>query len=293
MVKKIIFLKHEWNKLFGQAFDEDRRETKVIPSPDGQGFFRVIYSQKLEGWYQSPRGQARYSKPACFFCEKFDEYHQVDCVRIIDHLEIFFNLKFVMRNHLLIAPTEHRSQPTVTDVATLQKIAAVSGLSIFGNFKNAGASYPRHVHYQTLETEFPVVSRPGKPVYDDHGIRLEILSYPVLAFKLSPLREWAPVSINHAGTVITSHTGTFNLVFYGKDIYLIPRSKSVPANTDGFKFAAAEVCGSIFVRERQLFDVIDGETILWALRDVCLPSNTPEAQHFEDELIKRIKEIMS
>lgn len=290
MIKGIVFLKHEWNRRFGKVFDEDWRKTKVIPSPDGRGFFRVVYSQKLEEWYLSPKGKARYDKPDCFFCEKADEYHQIDCMATFEHLEVFFNIKFVMRNHLLIAPIEHREQPTVADVVVLSQLAQNSGLSVFGNFQNSGASYPKHVHYQSLETEFPIVSRPGRSVYADQEFQVETLDYPVLAFRFLPQKDWTLDLLKHAGRIMVSQAGTFNLIFYGQDIYLVPRVGSVPANMGSFKFAAAEVCGSIFVRERNLYDVLDGEMILVALKDVCLPTGGLEAQHYEARLVAKLKE---
>lgn len=291
MMTDIVSLKHRWSRRFGKVFDEDRREIKLIQSPDGRGFFRVMYSQKLEEWYLSPKGKARYDKPNCFFCDEFDEYHREEDVKIIKHLKVFFNLKFVMRNHWLIAPIKHRAKPTALDVAVLQKMAAMSGLSIFGNFRDSGASYPKHVHYQTLETEFPVASRPGRLIYDDKGVKVETLSYPVLVFRFSPQKDWTRAAINRVGVITTSQPGTCNLMFYGRDIYLIPRTKSVPANTDGFKFAAAEACGSIFTRGRRLFDVMDGEVILAALWDVCLPLDSVEAKHYEESLTAKMKEV--
>jgi ATP adenylyltransferase/5',5'''-P-1,P-4-tetraphosphate phosphorylase II len=284
MINDITFLKHEWNRRFGEVFDEDQRETKIVLSPDGRGFFRVMYSRKLEEWYSSSRGQARYKKPKCFFCDKFDEYHEVGCIKVIGHLEVFFNIKFVMRNHLLIAPIEHREQLIMADVLTLQQLAMLSGLSIFGNLRNSGASYPEHIHYQTLETEFPIVSRPGNLVYEDGEVKLEVLDYPILVFRFSS-------SVNRASAAITLRSGTFNIMLYGKDIYLIPRTKSIPANTNGFKFAAPEVCGSIFVRERQLFDTIDGEMVLAALRDVCLPFDGIEAKSYKHKLVSDMKGV--
>lgn len=292
MRQDIVSIKHAWNRKFGRAFDEDQRDVRIIPSPGGQGFFRVTYSQKLEGWYHSPRGKARYDKPGCFFCNKHDEYVHVRLIKTIHHLEVFFNLKFVMRNHLLIAPSEHRDDPATADVVTLQQLAMISGLSVFGNFRDSGASYPQHVHYQTLETEFPIVSQPGDILHRNTDMKVETVRYPVLAFRFSPYREieWTPDGVRRAGQIITSQLGTFNLVFYGRDIYLIPRTKSVPCNTNGFKFAAPEVCGSIFIREKRLFDILDGDALVTALQDVCLPLHQPEARQYQDRLLTSLQE---
>lgn len=293
MLHTIVSLKQAWSQKLSEEFDKDQRETKIVQSPDGRGFFRVVYSKKLEEWYLSPEGKARYDKPFCFFCEEHDEYHKRNETKIIEHLKIFFNRKFVMRNHWLVSPIEHRSEPKISDFAVLQRIAEISGLIIFGNLRDSGASYPIHVHYQTLETEFPAISLPGELIYENKYLGLEKLRYPELVFRFSCEQNRTKTTIDHIGLAAISQPGSFNPIFYGKDIYLVPRTKSVPTNTGGFKFAAAEACGSFFVRTKKLFDIMDGKFILSALDDVCLPVDGIAAKLYEDRLITKIKETMA
>ena len=281
------FLKRKWGKKFGIEFDGDGRETRILPLSDDPshdlGFARVIYSEKLEKWYESPECEKRYEKPACFFCDEHDEYHRITRAKKLGHMNIFPNLKFAMRNHYLIAPNEHRDVPSFSDIVLLERLAEISGLTIFGNLsKESGASFPIHVHYQTLETEFPIISRPFMAFERGDGFVVDkIIGYPALIFRFSPIgrkgRSWAKSPIQAA--------------VVGKDIYFIPRTKAIPALANGFKFAAAEVCGEIHARNRENFaNMGSGSLIATCIRDVSYGHEGPESERLQEELFQKIKE---
>jgi hypothetical protein len=147
------------------------------------------------------------------------------------------------------------------------------------------------VHYQTLEIEFPIFSRPGKTIYEDEEVKLERLYHSVLDFRFLPQTSWKRNSLRNVGQTIISQPGSLNPIFHKQAIYIVPRTKSVPRNTDGFKFTAAEVCGSIFAREKKLFDALDGNLILEALKDVCLPADSSAAKKYKDDLVTSIKNL--
>jgi hypothetical protein len=280
-------LRTRWNERFLREFEADERQIKVLISPQAEESFRVIHSKKLEQWYFSPEGQKRYNIPKCFFCEEHDEYQVLEAVVQFAHLRVYYNIKFAARCHFLIAPfSEHREYPNQNDVTSLLKLALLSGLSIFGNFRDSGAGYPQHVHYQSLEIVFPIAERAVENIFSTDYIRVARIDYPVAAFRLSSVTKEGIELIAKAVPVLPH---PYNLLFYGENIFLIPRTKSVPFNTGGFKFAAAEVCGVVFTRTREIYNCLDYQMMLTALKDVCIPHGGREAERFEERLIEILR----
>lgn len=282
-------LDQAWEKRFGRDFRADVRATKTMFSPDGRKLCEVVHSRSLEEWYQSPRGKARYDKPRCFFCEKHDEFLLLETVMRLSHLGIYFNKKFVAPCHFLISPyAEHREAPNEDDIAVLQMLAARTRLSIFGNMRDSGASYPEHVHYQSLDIVFPITARPEEETIFNSPFRLARLNYPVAAYRLSPVprRLSGPVA-----KVLTRLQRPYNPLFFGGDVFVVPRVKSVPSNTGGFKFAAAEVFGCVFTRSREFYDLLTCDLMLAAMQDVCLPAGSREAGEFEQRLVQAAREV--
>lgn len=285
-------LLHAWNARFLRDFQADERLTKTLVSPQGKELCRVMHSRKLEEWYNSPQGKARYRKPKCFFCERHDEYWCLDTVLRLGHLGVYFNIKFVAPCHYLISPlSEHRELMDERDVAMLQDLAIRSGLSIFGNFRDSGASYPEHVHYQSLDLMFPLTSTWGEEILSNGTLRLARMDYPVAAFRISPVGEDSEGTL--VGRILTRLPRPYNPLFYSRNTFVIPRVKSVPANTNGFKFASAEVYGCVFTRSRETYDSFSYESMLAALEEVCLPAGSARALEFEQALLKAAEEVMA
>lgn len=255
-----------WDERFGLEYRSDVRTKKVIRTPDGTILCEIIHSQKLEDWYKSPEGIARYNKPSCFFCERHDQFNRIDVIETFGHLDIFFNLKFVAPCHFLITSGEHRENVSFEDMLALQGFADATGLSVFGNFRDSGASYPAHVHYQSLDVEFPLVHLPLMRETFYRDIKVARLHYPVAAFAFTPIRAGGDITIAKLVSLLPL---PFNSLFWRREVFVVPRIKSVPSNTRGFKFAAAEVMGTIFCRTRELFDFFDYDNVMTALCDVC------------------------
>jgi len=281
-------LHQAWKRKFARLFEADERETKTLSSPQGQALCQVTYSKRLEQWYRSSVRKARYEKPECFFCEKHDEYALLETVTQFHHLGIYFNAKYVAPCHFLISPgSEHREYPNERDVVALSELAGCTGLSILGNFRDSGASYPRHVHYQSLGLEFPMAGTPEEEIFVSDSIRLARMDYPVVALCVCPR---GTKGLKLAGVVVPKVPHPHNLLFYGDNIFIIPRAKSIPFNTKGFKFGAAEVCGHVFARTREMYEMMDYDLTLAALQDVCVPGRDKKAQECENRFLEAIEE---
>jgi len=281
-----ITLRNAWDRKFGDDFRADQREVKVLTSSAGQRLCQVAYSRKLEEWYLSPAGKARYEKAKCFFCEGHDEYKNLLTIARFDHFGIYHNIKFVGKCHFLVAPfSEHREYPNKSDITVLRKLALSSDLSILGNFRNSGASYPQHIHYQSLEAVFPIIERPVENVFSTDSVSVARINYPILAFSLSSVSKGGIESIAQTISVLQC---PINLLFHAGTVFLVPRTKSIPSNTQGFKFAAAEVFGLVFTRTREMYNSLDHGMMLTALLDVCLPSHSRAAESFQEALIENL-----
>lgn len=276
-----------WQQEFGQAYQDDPREEKVLTSPRGEELFTIVYSPFLEKWYQSDQGRARYQKPTCFFCDRHDEYNQLNKIATFEHLDICPNIKFVAPCHLLIFPFEHRSYPTSQDVISIHQLAKDTGLTILANFQGSGASYVEHVHFQAFDRKLPITKRPFHRIWGDHHLTIEQATYPIGAYRLMPTTQNGVVKIAHA---LTPASTNYNPLFVGNKIFIIPRTRSVPLNTQGNKFAAAEVFGTCFTRSRSCYDLYDYDLVVAALISVGLPSRSPRCHEFEAKLIRSLKE---
>lgn len=285
----IISLMHDhWYSKFKRQWGADVRERKVLLNRQGQVVWEVIFSEILQGWYQSPERKKCYAKPNCFFCDQHDEFTLLRQVTEYGHMGVFDNLKFCEPQHYLITPAEHREHVTEQDVLVLSDLSKASKLSIIGNFRDAGASYPQHVHYQTLETVFSSIN--GSPVESlwSEGFCVEALDYPELLVHVKPL------GANNAlfAKMVASLPSPYNLLFWDGSVYMIPRTKSVPSNTQGTKFATAEVFGKVYCRNRAFYNSLDYAVMAEAMAEVCLPSASPAAEKYWDQVKKLAKEAM-
>ncbi|MFZ2970705.1 MAG: hypothetical protein WA063_06150 [Minisyncoccia bacterium] len=280
-------LRGKWNERFGLSFANDYREEKKITFSGNENVFRVIYSEHLEEYQRHPT-RKQYELPDCFMCEGHDENYVFEEVAKIDHLRIWFSIKYATPCHYLIYdPEDHREKITEKDIVVLNELAKETGLSIFGNLRDSGASFPRHIHFQSLEVVFPLAGSPVKDSLKMNGIEIAKLDYPVSAFRLSSIED---SGIKVIARAISKLTMPYNPLFYGRDIFLVPRTRSVPSNANGFKFAAAEVAGIIFARSRKIYDLFDQKIMTDALNEVCLPQEKKNAKKFENRLIESISE---
>ena len=274
-------LRNKWNKRFCAAFTNDIREEKIISFSSNMPSFKIVYSRQLEEWQQNPLRKS-YTAPSCFFCKGHDEYHYLEEVARFAHLRIWYMVKFAAPCHFLIGdPTDHREDVSKNDVLVLQEMAKETGLSFFGNFRDSGASYPQHIHYQSLEIVFPIIRSSVETCFVVNEVEITKLRYPILAFRLSSRTD---NGIRVIAQAIPELPKPYNLLFCGNEIFIVPRTKSVPSNTGGFKFAAAEVAGCIFARSKESYDFFNCQTIIDALNEVCLTCGCQEARLFEEEL---------
>jgi hypothetical protein len=170
----------------------------------------------------------------------------------------------------------------IPDARVLERLSATAQLSVFGNFRGSGASYPSHLHFQCLDVEFPVAGRsPSHVLYAQDGVQVAVLKYPVLLLRFAADSEHGQQLV---ARLIGRIPGAFNPLWSCGSIYIIPRTKSVPFNTTSNKFAAAEVFGRIYCRNRRFFDALDFETVLDALLDVCIPTGGSPARRFIEGL---------
>lgn len=284
-----IYLRTEWMKKFGSVYLADQRQTKTLCLPNGEKLCDVTYSPQLEQWYQSDQGKARYAQPECFFCEGHDQFQRLEKIVESDHLKIYFNVKFVTPFHFLVAPTDCREHPTPEDILALQKLAINADLAIIGNFRDSGAGYPKHVHYQTLSLVFPITGINRDCIESSYSLELEKVRSQNLVFRFHCNSENTRKR-RMVAWVCAKAPKPLNLLFCKHDIYLAPRTKSVPFNTNGFKFAAAEVFGHVFVRTRKMFDDLNSATMIDALNDVCLVAESNLAKDYESRLLECVKE---
>jgi hypothetical protein len=280
-------LRNAWDERFGKDFKNDKRESKFLPFLTGDKSFSIFYSKKLEEWYLSEKGKKRYEQPGCFFCGG-DELEVVLELEF-NHLKFCYNPKFADKYHFIIFPQEHREFPNEKDIITLQEAALLTGLSIFGNLRNSGASYPQHIHYQSLDVIFPISNVTAEDIFCNDTVKVFRLNYPVAAFKLCTSGKKGLALIAHT---VASISSPYNLLFYQNDLFIIPRTKSIPLNTGGFKFAAAEVCGCVFTRTKKMYESLNYSKIQAALRDVCFHYRSSEAKQFEGRLIKSLKKVL-
>lgn len=277
-----------WRAEFGEAYDNDVRERKDILLPSGMKFFEVIKSSSLGGYYSSDRGRNRYSKNTCYFCNRRDSMGADEIIAPYYHLRLALNVKFADVDHFLVFPLRHSEDPTEQDIRRLSQLSIKTGLSIIGNFRDSGASYPAHVHFQTLNTIFPVENMPGLKTWQTSGVRYHEYFFPVWQFYLSYYNKR---SLDIVSRTITRLPKPFNLLFSGHNIYVCPRKKSIPFNTNGAKFASAEVFGRAYSRSQEFFDLMDYETVMSALCDVCLLPQCNEAKEYGELVKKIIKEV--
>src|ERR1017187_7933852 len=250
----------------------------MLCSPAGDPLAMAIYSAELRNWYDSAARRKYYSEPRCFFCDRHDEYCQLHEVCRAGHLAIYDNRKFCEPAHYLIAPLEHREQLTALDIVTLYEFSQATGLTIFANLRDAGASYPQHLHFQSLDVEFASIPRGTvRRLESPQPWRVAVLDYPclLLQFEAESAREWPALA-----ALVAELPSAVNALWSGPVLSVIPRTKQVPGNTGGNKFAAAEVFGRIYCRDRELFERLDVDTALEALRDVALPAGSEAAGRF-------------
>lgn len=286
-LKKILFF--AWNRKFGQDYRKDKRKIKNFYSSNSNLLFQVIYSLALENWYKSPAGQKRYDKPKCFFCDRHDEFNLVRVLVKFKHLHFVFNLKFVDKHHFLIFPRRHDEFPSKKDIEILWHIAKKTGLSIMGNFRDSGAGYPSHVHYQSLDTDFPITER-RKTAFLKKGIlEISLVDYPVFEFflKINSKKEAKVVS-----ELVSKLPCPYNPLICSDGIYICPRTRSVPSNIGGFKFAASEVFGKVYCRSMKLFNLLSRKNMEGALLSVCIPKESKEAESYKRNIENLIKEVL-
>lgn len=281
-------LRTQWFEEFGKEYKGDAQEQKTLLMPDGEVLCEVIFSKKLEEWYESDKGKARYGKPECFFCDLHDEFRELREVAQWKHLRIYCNLKFVAPCHFLIAPQEHREYSNAEDIIALQEFACESSLVIIGNFRDSGASFPRHVHYQCLDTNFCVAEKKKIGLGSVHDICIERLNYPTAIYRLSPRldrSQFPGFSVSQdredVARIICRAKKPYNLLVDSRNTFITPRKKSVPCNTGGFKFAAAEVFGKVYCRSRSFYDSLNTTLMLNALKDVCVETQSVESAPFD------------
>jgi hypothetical protein len=284
-----VWLSNSWRQRFGHKYTNSRRDGKILQDPSSGLYFEAEYLESLAEWYESPAGKKRYSDPECFFCNEHDAYRKLETVWQSGHLRVYQNAKFCRENHFLIAPyDEHREQATIADIEVLYNLAQASGLSIFGNFRDAGASYPDHVHFQSLRIEFPLVHRSYTVIGRNEHATMSLIDYPVLAVSLEPNDQ---LGVKTAAQIFCGLAIAANIVLDQKRVIILPRQKSVPSNTNGFKFAAAEMAGTIFCRQRDFFDRLDFNLTLVAIKEVGYASGSQAAKQLQQQMLKHYQEI--
>lgn len=307
-------LRQEWYKKFGSAWSNDRREIRLEWLEGERWFFRVSHSSAFEQWNSNPLRKS-YEAPGCFFCARHDEYHVLEKVVYFGGLNVFYNAKFVAPCHYLMFPDEHRQDPSAQDVISLSGFSQEAVLAVFGNLKDAGASYARHVHYQPIDDQplpgeefkisppasrdkaeeflaaksiLPIKAMSDVEIFSANDISLRRVDWPIAAYFFEYGGErgccLAAAAVIRAGK-------PFNLMFSGQRVYLIPRVKSFSELADGFKIATAEVCGCFFTRKREHFGMIDGQLAVRALHETGLPSSSRLAAEYEKRLIEITKEV--
>lgn len=307
-------LRREWQARFGLAWKNDRREIRLEGAKDKRWFFRVSHSTAFEQWNNNPLRKS-YEAPGCFFCALHDEYHALEMVDRFGSLGIFYNVKFVAPCHYLMFPSQHREDPSAEDIISLSSFSQKAVLAVFGNLKDAGASYPRHVHYQPISEEplsddkvvfsplivpaeikkilvepsiLPIKAMADTEIFSAGNLSLRRVDWPIAAYFFEYGGEKARCL---AAAAIIRAAKPFNLMFSGQRIYLIPRTKSFSELAAGFKIATAEVCGCFFTRKREHFEKIDGSLAVMALQETAVPSFSQDAADYEKKLIQKTKEV--
>ncbi len=276
-------LDEKWEKRFGEEFRNLETQNKKIVFPESRAAFNVVYLQHLEGYKKYPV-EDQYGKERCFMCENSDENNLSEGTAKFKHLNIWMSLKFAAPSHYLIFdPHGHRENMTENDILALHQFVKETGFSTFGNFRNSGATIPKHIHYQSLKIIFPITQSKPEYVYSASGIKVEKLKYPIAAFRLiSDSTE----GIRTIAQAIPYLPKPYNVLFYGDEIYITIRTKSMPSNTNGFKFGGAEIFGHIFARSKEMYDFFNHQTLSAALEDVCLKPGSWRARSFEEKLIE-------
>lgn len=274
-------LERKWKKRFGSEFRTLETKKKKIAFPESGVDFSVVYLEHLEKYKKYPT-ENRSGEPECFMCKNEDEYNRSEGTAKFGHLNIWLSLKFAAPCHYLIFdPSDHREEPNEKDIIALHELAKATGLSIFGNYRSSGAGFPQHAHYQSLEIVFPIARSKEIYAFTESGIKAEKLRYPITAFRLT----WEKASsIGSIAKIIPELPKPYNLMFFGDEIYLVPRIKSTPSNAKSFKFGAAEVLGHVFSRSEEIYDFFDRPTLKTSLENVCLKTGSWIARLFEEKL---------
>ena len=276
-----VSLWKKWNDKYGAEFFSDFRREKKIKFPGFEVAFSIIYSKHIESWQKHP-ARTNYSSDKCFFCEGRDESHNLEEVLRVSHLRAWQSLKYAEPCHFLISdPTSHRENITTDDVIILHKLAKESGLSIFGNFRGSGASFPWHFHYQSLGTIFPIAMAGFENSQVINRVDVAKLRYPVAAYRFYPIGEEGRRTV---AEVISNLPGAYNPLFFGAEIFIVPRIKSVPSNTNGFKFAASEIFGRIYARSKKAYMDFNRKIVNSALNEVCIEVEGLQTKIFERKL---------
>jgi hypothetical protein len=302
------FLREEWNKRHGEEWNNDERLVRVERVPGRKYFFRVTHSSSLEAWTNNPT-RKRYQGAGCFFCEEHDQYHYLEKVMDYQEICLYHNAKFVAPCHFLACPVEHRQYPTPQDFISLTSLAVDSGLTIFGNLKDSGASYPRHIHYQPISDEvppgdedtkeafkdsvappsvLPIKAMDARRIFHSGGLSLFVVDWPLAVYFWEYEGERAQVI---AAAAASRTPQPFNPMFAGNRIYVVGRKSSHSPSLDGFKVAAAEAYGCFFCRKRSQWDELSLPAIMKALTETGIMSDSNESSGFEESVVMNTKEV--
>lgn len=308
-----LSLRDVWFKKFGDSWLNDQRLIRLIDVSGKPWFMRLVYSKSFFDWSHN-ESRCVYEEPGCFVCAKHDKYHTLKKIDETGNIEVYYNVKFVAPCHFLACPQEHRDDPTGEDIFNLTVFSERNNLIVFGNLRDSGASYPRHVHYQPLSDEvpdddkvtkefvasnlgnlgsipeptiLPVKVMPHKEIYKVRDVTLNVVDWPVATYFWEFEGE--------RGRAIASAAASFapkpyNLMISGRRIYVFGRKTSRSSSLGNFKVATAEVCGCFFCREKEQYAQFTQEAILAGFADTCLVSEE-ERSIFEMNLIKKTKEV--
>lgn len=268
----------EWNRKYSPKIRLDERETRTVTSLDGKHRFDFVYSRQLGKWYRQNIGKEWDDSDACYFCS----IEEQDLLVKVRNLWVIQQYKNVERGHFLLVGEEHREFPNWSDLSTLLEISSQGGFSLFGNFRDSGASYPIHAHYQCIFVRLPIVDTEAEEIFEDSNLTFGRLDYFVPAWVYVPKNDIGQEKICRAVAQIDK---PYNPLAYGRKLYIFLRTQSVPPSLK-FKFGGAEIAGRIYFREKSLFDKLDFDTTAQAIREVCCGES--ETKTFERVMLDKL-----
>jgi len=265
--KRIVEL---WDSEFREGDNWFESETKEVLSDDEKFKFLIVFNRLKGHYYKTGRAKIDLGKPdgdSPFIKEIENRENYVSH----GHFVIRPTLTPLFRGHMILIADEIRPGIRAEDLVDLLYISSHTDCSVSVNLKGSGATIPTHFHAQSILSKFPILSQETGASYRLIKSNGDLCAYRVLypAYGVRICTNDRG-SIENLGTTLESlqQDVPFNMLFYGRDVFVYPRAKELPSCFESWTMGGQEMNGLFCTRNMDMFNTLDCQTCEDALREV-------------------------